>query len=436
MADSITAQSIPYVTLAEKLFRDDAANGQEFIPFLGAGVSISGRKFGPRTSLKSPPPDRAEIDQAIAGLRLEGKGKTFIEMAILLAYLVQLEEQNGPLDTEPTFSTKLENDEYPPSAGELAQLFSLRSSYTSFSRIAKSLAGLFPDQLLTSTLDDQVAALQLLARVTRIAYPPEALTSITSYFEKSMSREDLWNLLYRVFEKKKRPTATHELLAEAASYHLGQDGAIDYLIITTNYDSLMETALDALQVPYIVLTTKRGNDRRVLMHCSETVKGKVGLEKKYNNTTFSKDFTVMKSQSVVIIYKMHGSLGAGSTIDDEGLVISDNDYVDYVTQMSKAEGVIPVHVSTLMNMKSLWFLGYSLSDWNVRSIYETIKRKSNPNNSDRIRDYSVMYSVGDFEKLFFDKNNIQIYEASLNDFVGGIVANLPMNLRACAYPKA
>jgi hypothetical protein len=76
-----------------------------------------------------------------------------------------------------------------------------------------------------------------------------------------------------------------------------------------------------------------------------------------------------------------------------------------------------------MRDKPLWFLGYSLSDWNVRSIYETVKQKSDPDRKD-IRDYSVMYSVGDFEKLFFEKNNITIFQASLNEFVDGIIAGL------------
>jgi hypothetical protein len=183
----------------------------------------------------------------------------------------------------------------------------------------------------------------------------------------------------------------------------------------------MENALDALGVPYVVLTTRK-SDPKVLIRCSQNVKDRDVLRNRYWNKLYPSGFVLSKAQSLVIIYKIHGCLHPELTFEDEGLVISDNDYVDYVSQMSKI-GIIPATVSELMRDKPLWFLGYSLSDWNVRSIYETVKQKSDPDRKD-IRDYSVMYSVGDFEKLFFEKNNITIFQASLNEFVDGIIAGL------------
>ena len=63
----------------------------------------------------------------------------------------------------------------------------------------------------------------------------------------------------------------------------------------------------------------------------------------------------------------------------------------------------------------------------MRSIYETIKQKSDPDRKNR--DYSVMYSVGDFEGLFFEKNEIRIFQASLNEFVDGIISRLPTGVQ-------
>jgi len=428
MVDIKKGREIPYEDLAAGMFPDSVLEGQKFVPFLGAGVSISGRTFKPRPTLKPPPPNREEIDQAITLLKLSGKGKTFAKMAILLAYLVDAAEAEAPLETPIAFLDRLKNEDYPPSAAELAELFSQRSHYSTFLRISEGLRDLFPGELFTTNEEEQRQMLQLLTKATSIANPPEALTSIASYFERLEGRKDLWELLKQVIASKKMPTRTHKLLAEAARYHLHQNGAGDYLIITTNYDCLMETALDdpALRVPYVVLTTRK-RDPKVLIRCSETVENREVLRNKYWNKKVPMEFVLSKPQSLVIIYKIHGCLHPDFTYEDEGLVISDNDYVDYVSQMSKI-GIIPATVSELMRDKRLWFLGYSLSDWNVRSIYETVKHKSDPDDKN-IKDYSVMYSVGDFESLFFEKNNITIFQASLNEFVDGIVSSLPTGVQ-------
>ena len=423
-------RDIPYEDLAASMFPDSVLEGQRFVPFLGAGVSISARTFQPRPSLKDPPPKREEIDAALTTLKLTGKARTFAQMAILLAYLVQTVEESGPVENATAFLDRLKSEQYPPSAGELAELFSQRSRYSTFLRVNEGLRSLFPRDLVTTDEEEQLQMLQLLAKVTRIANPPEALTSIASYYERLQGRKDLWELLRQVIGPKKTPTRTHRLLAEAALHQLNQKGASDYLVITTNYDLLMENALDDLKIPYIVLTTKK-LDSKVLIRCSENVENREFLRKKYWNTEYPGRFVLSKPQSVVIIYKIHGCLHPDFGFDDEGLVVSDNDYVDYVSRMSSS-GMIPATVGDLMREKRLWFLGYSLSDWNVRSIYETIKNKSDPDRKNK--DYSVMYSVGDFEGLFFEKNDITIFQASLNEFVSELVANVPTNIRVCDLP--
>jgi SIR2-like domain len=428
MSQTLGTQDILCEELAGDMFPPEDKRSQLFVPFLGAGVSISGRKFGSSPKLAAPPPDRATIDQTITSLGLQGKGKTFMEMAILLAYLVQMAEQQLPLESAQGIFDRLKNAEYPPSAGELAELFSLRAHYTTFSRICEMLHGLFPPELFTVDKKEQIETLQLLAKVTGIASPPDPLTSIASYFEKLRGRDKLWELLRDVIAKKARPTRMHHLLAEAAKYHLAKDRAKDYLIITTNYDCLMEEALDAAgrQVPYIVVTTKRGrggNPPKVLIRCSETVVDRQDLVHDYSDTMAPINFTLSKpQQSTVFIYKIHGSLSPDLQFTDEGLIISDNDYVEHISSMSRNE-IIPAYVGGLMHRKPFWFLGYSLNDWNVRSIYEMVKAKSDPDKE--IRDISVMYSVRDYEKLFFEKNNIVIYKSGLNEFVDCIVNHLP-----------
>jgi SIR2-like domain len=420
----IKGKDIPYFSLAQDVFSED---GQMFIPFLGAGVSISDRQPTAERKLTSSPPDRSEIDQALNSLRLKGKGRTFVELAILLGYLIDFEEIETTQESTEEFQQRLMDEPYPPSASELALLFARTANYSTFVQVVRGLRRRFPEQLLSANEEEQVETLQLLSKVTRIAHPPEALTSITSYYEKLLGRQRLWKLLKEIFESKKVPTPTHRLLAQAAKFNIGRL-AQDYLIITTNYDCLMEKALDELEVPYVVLTTKRGNDPKVLTRFASTIPNCEALKEEYSNKVYPVDFHLEKEKekrdSWVVIFKIHGCLSPEAAYPEDGLVISDNDYVSYVTRMGKKGSLIPSHVSRLMRDKPFWFLGYSLSDWNVRSIYETLKQSSDPDKGG-LPDYSVMYSVGEFEKLFFEKNNITIFQASLNEFVEGILKNLP-----------
>src|SRR6185436_13834310 len=156
-------------------------------------------------------------------------------------------ERTAPPESPEDFLRKLQNSDYPPSAGELAQLFSLRSRYQSFAQIRDGLQELFESEGLPGSDTDHLLMLKLLAQVTRIANPPEPLTSLASYYEERRGREKLWKLLSGVMSRKERPTETHRLFARAAQHHLAQEGANDYLIITTNYDSLMEIALDEFE---------------------------------------------------------------------------------------------------------------------------------------------------------------------------------------------
>src|SRR6185312_12710113 len=272
----LKGDEIPYEELALDLFPKSMEDGQQFVPFLGAGVSISGRRWDTPSDAKPKAPDKAAIDTALASFDLSSKGKTLVAMAIKLAYLIDFAEVQAPPESSADFLTQLQNNEYPPTAGELAQLFSLRSKYTSLARIADGLRTLFQNEVFPTTNEEQLLMLQLLARVTRVANPPEPLTSIAGYYEELRGRKKLWELLSGVISDKAIPTEAHRLFAKAACHHLASSKTNDYLIITTNYDTLMEAALDERNLPYIVLTTKR-KDPKVVMRCSQGVTDGVAL---------------------------------------------------------------------------------------------------------------------------------------------------------------
>src|SRR5262249_21992796 len=148
------------------------------------------------------------------------------------------------------------------------------------------------------------------------------------YFESVGDRESLWENLSSVIAPKKTPTETHKLLAKSARHHLAQKLAIDYLIITTNYDCLMEQALDDLNIPYAVLLTRK-NDQKVVVRFSEKIPDYEYLEdlnKGEVDGSVANGFVLQKAgdvRNVVVIYKIHGCVSPKfKRKEADGVIIS------------------------------------------------------------------------------------------------------------------
>ena len=116
------------------------------------------------------------------------------------------------------------------------------------------------------------------------------------------------------------------------------------LVITTNYDGLFERAL-----------REEGKQPRVAVYKPEP-----------EPTT---DFGDETAQSPVI-FKLHGDIA-----QRESLVITDEDYIQFVLRMSDKEPYDPVPLS-LKHFLKRWttlFIGYSLLDYNLRLLFKTLR---------------------------------------------------------------
>jgi hypothetical protein len=130
------------------------------------------------------------------------------------------------------------------------------------------------------------------------------------------------------------------------------------LVITTNYDQLLERAL-----------REAGKAPRVSVYKPEP--------------EVTTDFRNATAQSPVI-YKLHGDIA-----QRESLVVTDEDYIQFVLRMSDKEPYDPVPLSLKFFLTG-WttlFVGYSLIDYNLRLLFKTLRWKIDAAN---VQD---MYSV-------------------------------------------
>jgi len=188
---------------------------------------------------------------------------------------------------------------------------------------------------LGSALSEQLAHASGLAE----QFPgedPRNLQRVALFYEIARSRRQLVEAVARAVHEGKRPSPLLGALAE-----------LDFpIVISTNYDHLFERAL-----------ATAGKDPRVSVYTPE-------LEA----TTDFRDPTAESP----IVFKIHGDVARPET-----LVVTDEDYIQFVLRMSSKDPYDPVPL-TLKYYLTGWttlFVGYSLLDYNLRLLFKTLRWK-------------------------------------------------------------
>jgi SIR2-like domain len=187
---------------------------------------------------------------------------------------------------------------------------------------------------------------------------PENLQRVALFYEIGRSRHQLVDAVRNAVQVDKQPSPMLRALAE-----LGFP-----LVITTNYDQLFENALAAA-----------GKQPRVAVYTP--------------NLEATTDYRDPTSQSP-ILFKIHGDISRPETI-----VVTDEDYIQFVLRMSNKDPYDPVPL-TLKFYLTGWttlFVGYSLLDYNLRLLFKTLRWKIDSANVPDM--YSVDYHP---DPLIFD----------------------------------
>ena len=371
---------VPYVGLSP----DIVSPTQKLVPFLGAGASLAGAAPMPRPP--SSGPDREARDALASQLGLTGAAKAYLSDAIEQAYRLQAFESDPKSVVRDVIAKPV-----PPSASELANALAASVSYK----------GSWPYSLLT----------------------------VASYHEYVFNRDAHWKTLSQVFASKTDPLPTHELVALAARHHLKHNTRRDYLAITTNYDRLIEGAMDNAGVPYCIVTLDR-RDRKVDLRFSDRVQAWLEFSdadyrdfQEEQNAKYPELFYFSNHpKPLAVVYKIHGCLYP-TTPGRDSIILSDEDYIRFLRwQGENGERILPAGIRSLMQDKGFLFLGYSFSDWNVRGLYQMFVSER-PGKS--IQDYAVVNAVNPYESAFFASQTIHLLVADLVRFVSEVKSNLP-----------
>ena len=218
------------------------------------------------------------------------------------------------------------------------------------------------------------------------------LAKVSSYYVDVSRRKNLRDELRSIFvDKRYSSNDLHRLLAQVAS---------NMVVVTTNYDTLLEEAFQKEGKEYDVVVYPADNSEYanciLWWHYGQQEPEKLKPNK----------IDVEEIANRNLIFKMHGSVWQASSNWDS-FVITEEDYVQFLSRIRNA---VPSAFRTFFAERSFLFLGYGLQDWNLRVL---LKEVSSPGNTS----WAILKTPTLFERALWNRRNVKLYDVLLEEFV-------------------
>jgi len=162
------------------------------------------------------------------------------------------------------------------------------------------------------------------------------------------------------------------------------------LIVTTNYDRLLERALAEAGREFLVISQPKGG-----FHWEERK---------------AVDEKLTAADTPVVIYKLHG------TFDDD-VVIDEDDYIQLMAAMASSRTGLPLWIMRQLEHSALLFLGYSLRDWDFRLLYRSLQTPHRERPA-----YAVLRRPPRFWVHYLRALKIEVHDGDIYDFADELAA--------------
>ena len=225
------------------------------------------------------------------------------------------------------------------------------------------------------------------------------LAKVASYYVDGSNRGALRRRLRRVFsDDQYRSNDLHQLLAEIAS---------NLMVVTTNYDTLLEQAFRDVGKPYDLVVYPADNEE----FANAVLWWRHGATEPYTLKPNQLDFAELGKTN--LIYKIHGSVRPEADKWDS-FVITEEDYVRFLSRMNNA---VPSAFRKYFAKRAFLFLGYGLNDWNMRVLLKEVSGVG-------ITSWAILHQPSAFERKLWERRKVDIFDLKLEQFVAEMRARL------------
>jgi SIR2-like domain len=186
-----------------------------------------------------------------------------------------------------------------------------------------------------------------------------------------------------------------------------------HLIVTTNYDRLLERAYG--QRPYQVVVQPVAGFHEDELH-----------ELEYK----------LALPEAPIIYKIHGSFGENGAADpqDESgrLILTEEDYIEFLSVIGREDMGMPKMIRSKLAKATILFLGYSLQDWDFRTLYKALIEPIDP--WLRPVSFAIQKDPPDFWVRYWQRKGVTILNVDLYEFADQVQKRWQKHLAAGNQP--
>jgi hypothetical protein len=244
--------------------------------------------------------------------------------------------------------------------------------------------------------------------VTRYHYPtgswPPSLSSVAQFVDIDEGHDALRGELRKTFTRSYEPSPLLRLLAEQRA----DRRSAWQLLVTTNYDDALEKAFHAAGVEHDVVYYSAPRERPGKFH----VVGADGRRETIRSHTGPFSFSPARRP---VILKIHGTVDRRASRNDS-YVISENDYIAYLA--GDLEKLLPSNLAGVMRRSRFLFLGYSLSDWNLRvMLFHHIWKKHMA-----LRSWAIQRDPTAIDSKFWERKEVELVKADLGDWTAAMKA--------------
>jgi hypothetical protein len=236
------------------------------------------------------------------------------------------------------------------------------------------------------------------------------LLRVSQYVDATLGEGQLYRYLRSVFDADYPPTSLHRFLARLAPT-LRERSRGQLLILTSNYDDLVERALTEAGEPFDVVwyEAKRGPLQGRFLHRDPA--GEVVAIDRPNK------YTGLDLEERAVILKLHGAI---DRIDPrrDSYVITEDAYIEYLVGGDVGQQ-IPFALRERMADSHFLFLGYSMRDWNLRVILNRIWGAQSLD----LKSWAVQREPADAgareveEALWRDRGDVDLLYVPLDEYV-------------------
>lgn len=190
------------------------------------------------------------------------------------------------------------------------------------------------------------------------------------------------------------------------------------LIVTTNYDTLLEQAFREAEEPFdLAVYVASGDDKGKFVHIPvEGSPERAEPTNSYDKFPFHDDGELWRT----LIVKIHGAVTTHDTahVWRDNFVVTEDNYIDYLSGGEMSE-LVPVAILERLRRSHCLFLGYDIREWSLRVFLKRVWGAQIRNVS-----WTVQESPDELEERLWKQAGIELIDEPVEQYIEGLSACL------------